>query len=70
MRAGAEMPPKCSRARPVHHHWRKRAEEIIRKVEAEGIIVTVDEVTPAVSAGFFVKKPHGNGIRFVADYSP
>lgn len=70
VRAGAEMPPKCHRARPVHHHWRKRAEEIIRKMEAEGIIVAVNDVTPAVSAGFFVKKPHGKGIRFVADYSP
>ena len=70
VRAGAEMPPKCHRARPVHHHWRVRAEKIIRKMEAEGIIVAVDEVTPALSAGFFVKKPHGDGIRFVADYAP
>ena len=36
---------------------------------AEGILVRVDEVTPAVSASFFVKKPHRNGIRFVADYT-
>ena len=36
-------------------------------MEAEGILVQVDEVTQAVSADF-VKKPHGNGIRFLADY--
>ena len=51
---------KLSAARP-------RAELIVRKMEAEGILVKVDEVTPAVSVGFFVKKPHGNSIRFVAD---
>ena len=32
------------------------------------MLVQVDNVTPAVSTGFFVKKPHGNGIRFVKDY--
>ena len=45
------------------------AQKIVRKMEAEDVLVKVDEVTPAVSAGFFVKKPHGNGIRFVADYT-
>ena len=34
-----------------------------------GILVKVNDVTPAVSAGFFVRKPKGNGIRFVADYT-
>ena len=36
---------------------------------AAGMLVLVDDVTPAVSAGFFVKKPRGNGIRLVADYT-
>ena len=31
--------------------------------------MAVDEVTLAVSAGIFFKKPKGNGIRFVVDYS-
>ena len=38
-------------------------------MEAEGILFKVDKVTAAVSAGFLVKKPHGNGIRFVANYT-
>ena len=38
-------------------------------MQKEGILVQVDEVTPAVSAGLFVKKPHGDGIRFVCDYT-
>ena len=67
VREGAELPPKGCRARMTYQHWRKRAEELVRKMQAEGILVAVDEVTPSVSAGFFVKKPHGNGIRFVAD---
>ena len=33
-----------------------------------GVLVTVDDATPYVSAGFFVKKPRVSGIRFVADY--
>ena len=38
-------------------------------MHACGILVKVDNVTPAVSARFFVKKPKGNRIRFVADYT-
>ena len=48
---------------------RPRAKAIAEKMVSEGILIKVDDVTPAVSAGFFVKKPHGNGIRFVADYT-
>ena len=62
-----ELPAKCRRARMTPHHWRPRAKAIIEKMHACGILVKVDDVTPAVSAGFFVKKPHENGIRFVAD---
>ena len=64
-----ELPQKCRWARLTPHHWRKRAEEIIRKMEAKGILIRVDEVTPAVSAGLIVKKPRDKGIRFVADYT-
>ena len=66
---GVELPSKCRRARLTPHHYRPRAKAIIDKMLACGILVKVDECTPAVSAGFFVKKPHGNGIRFVADYT-
>ena len=54
VREGAELPPKCQRARLTHHHWKSRAEEIVRNMEAEGILVKVDEVTRAVSVGFFL----------------
>ena len=50
-------------------HYRPRAKEIIEKMLTAGVLFTVDDVTPCVSAGFFVKKPKGNGIRFVADYT-
>ena len=64
-----ELPPKCRRARLTAHHWRPRAKAIVEKMTECGILVKVDDVTPTVSAGFFVRKPHGNGIRFVADYT-
>ena len=54
---------------PLHLAVRPRAKAIVEKMASEGILIKVDDVTPAVSAGFFVKKPHGNGIRFVADYT-
>ena len=63
------MPPKCWRARLKAHHWRPTAQAIVEKMTSEGILIKVDDVTPAVSVSFFVKKPHGNGIRFVADYT-
>ena len=66
LKKGVALPP---RARLTAHHWRPRAEAIVRKMETVGILVRVEDVTPAVSAGFFVKKNHGNGIRFVADYT-
>ena len=69
VKEGVALPPKCRRARLTAHHWRLRAKAIMEKMETEGIVVRVDGVTPAVSAGFFVKNPHGNGIRFVADYT-
>ena len=69
LKPGVELPTKCWRARLTPAHWRPRAKEIIAKMLAAGVLVLVDDVTPAVSAGFFVKKPRGNGIRFVADYT-
>ena len=44
---------------PAPYRPRGRAKEIIEKMLSAGVLVTVDEVTPAVSAGFFVKKPRG-----------
>ena len=69
VKEGVELPPKVRRAQATHHHWRPRAEQIVRKMQKEGILVQVDEVTPAVSVGFFVKKPHGSGIHFMCDYT-
>ena len=69
VKEGVELPPKCRRARLMAHHWRPRAEAIVEKIMECGILVKMDDVTPEVSAGFFVRKPHGNGIRFVADYT-
>ena len=69
VKPGVELPAKCRRARMTPHHWRPRAKAIIEKMHACGILVKMDDVTPEVSAGFFVRKPHGNGIRFVADYT-
>ena len=45
------------------------AKAIVEKMAECGILVKVDDVTSAVSAGFFIKKPHGNGIMFVVDYT-
>ena len=53
---GIELPPKVKRARLTPAHYRPREKEIIEKMLSAGVLVTVDEVTPAVSAGFFVKK--------------
>ena len=69
VKEGVELPPKCRRAELTPHHWRPRAKAIVEKMLECGILVKVDDMTPAVSAGFFVKKPHGNGIRLVADYT-
>ena len=56
---GVELPPKVKRARLTPAHYRPRAKEIIEKMLSAGVLVTVDEVTPDVSAAFFVKKPKG-----------
>ena len=69
MKEGVAVPPKCWRARLTAHHWKPRAKAIVEKMTAKGILVRMDDVAPAVSTGFFVKKPHGNGIRLVADYT-
>ena len=69
VKEGVELPLKCRRARLTPHHWRPKAKAIVEKMTECGILVKVDDVTPAVLAGFFVRKPHGNGIRFVADYT-
>ena len=69
MKEGVAVPLKCRRARLTAHHWRPRAKAIVEKMTAKGILVRMDDVAPAVSTGFFVKKPHGNGIRLVADYT-
>ena len=48
VKEGVELPPKVRRAQATHHHWRPRAEQIVRKMQKEGILVQVDEVTPAI----------------------
>ena len=65
VKEGVELPTKCRRARLTPHHWRPRANAIVEKMATKGILIKVDDVMPAVSAGFFVKKPHGSGIKFV-----
>ena len=69
LKPGVELPTKCQRAQLTAHCWRARVKAIIEKIHSTGVLFEVDDVIPAVSAGFFVKKPHGNGIRFVADYT-
>ena len=69
LKPGVQLPTKCRRAQLTPAHWRPRAKEIIEKMLAAGVLVPVDNVTPAVITGFFVKKPRRNGIRFVADYT-
>ena len=55
VKPGVELPAKCRRARMTPHHWRPRAKAIIEKMHACGILIKVDDMTPAVIAGFFVK---------------
>ena len=69
VKEGVELPHKCRRAELTPHHWRPRAKAIVEKMLECGILVKVDDMTPAVSAGLYAKKPHGNGIRLVADYT-
>ena len=64
-----ELPTKCRRAWLTAHHWRPRVKAIFEKMHSAGVLVQADNMTPVVSASFFVKKPHGNGIRFVTDYT-
>ena len=69
MEAWSRVAGEVSEGEDAAHHWRPRAKASIENMHACGILVKVDDVTPAVSAGFFVIKPRGNGIRFVADYT-
>ena len=69
LKPGVELPTKCRRARLTAAHWRPRAKAIIERMYSAGVLIQVDDMTPSVCAGFFVKKPHVNGIRSVSDYT-
>ena len=45
VKEGVPLPTKCLRAWLTAHHWRSRAKAIVEKMEKEGILIKVDNVT-------------------------
>ena len=63
------QPMRVSTARAIPIHYRKQADDMVKKMVEERIITPVDEPTRWVSPAFFVLKPNKTDLRFVCDFT-
>ena len=72
LRTDIKVVPRCATTtKPVPTHMEADAKVLIDELLKTGVIEPVPEgeVSEWISPGFFVPKPHGRGVRLVADYT-